>query len=204
MFSPKAMFTGLVEAVGRVERVAARQGNRRFTLRAVFAAELGMGDSVAVNGTCLTVTEAGLEDFTVEAVGATLRTTTLGSLRVGDPVNLERSLAVGDRFGGHLVQGHVDEVGTIRRTERHPGYWTLAVQFKRENSRLLVDKGSVCLDGVSLTVAGLRPGEFAANVIPHTWENTTLKLRHTGEPVNIEYDLAVKAVQRYLDTRDTL
>lgn len=190
------MFTGLIETVGRVERATSRQGNRVFTIQVGFAGELKLGESVAVNGCCLTVTRADKNSFDVEAVAATLETTTLGRLKIGEAVNLERALRAGDRMGGHFVQGHVDEVGKVRRTEQHAGYWTLAVETDRRNSHLLVEKGSVCVDGVSLTVASVRPGEFAVNIIPHTWENTTLKQRRPGDRVNIEYDLLVKAAQR--------
>jgi riboflavin synthase len=192
----KAMFTGLVETVGAIERVGARQGNRVFTIKAGFTSELKPGESVAVSGCCLTVTETGTTSFMVEAVASTVATTSLGGLKTGDPVNLERALRAGDRMGGHMVQGHVDEAGKVRRVERHSGYWTVAVTVSRKNSNLLVEKGSVCLDGVSLTVADLRPAEFSVNIIPHTWESTTLKNLRTGEPVNVEYDLFVKAVQR--------
>jgi len=195
------MFTGLIETVGRIERATSRQGNRVFTIEAGFAAELKFGESVAVNGCCLTVTKAEKQSFDVEAVAATLAGTSLGRFKTGDSVNLERALRAGDRLGGHFVQGHVDEVGKVRRIEQHSGYWVLAVETDRRNSRLLVEKGSVCVDGVSLTVASVRPGEFAVNIIPHTWENTNLKQRRTGEPVNIEYDLVVKAVQQGLETR---
>jgi riboflavin synthase len=194
------MFTGLVETVGRIERATSRQGNRVFTIQAGFAPELKLGESVAVNGCCLTVVRAEKQSFDVEAVATTLAGTSLGRLATGDAVNLERALRAGDRLGGHFVQGHVDEVGKVRRIEQHSGYWVLAVETDRRNSRLLVEKGSVCVDGVSLTVASVRPGEFAVNIIPHTWENTSLKKRRTGEPVNVEYDLVVKAVQQGLGT----
>jgi len=190
------MFTGLIETVGRVERSAGRQGNRVFTLQALFAGELKLGESVAVNGCCLTVTKTDKKTFDVEAVAATLEATTLGRLQTGDAVNLERALRAGDRMGGHFVQGHVDEVGKVRRIERHSGYWALAVETDRRHSRPLVEKGSVCVDGISLTVASVRPGEFAVNIIPHTWENTSLKQRRAGDKVNIEYDLLVKAVRQ--------
>jgi riboflavin synthase len=189
------MFTGLVETVGRIERTTSRQGTRLLTIQAGFAGELKLGESVAVNGCCLTVTATDRQSFEVEAVGATLAATTLGRLKTGDAVNLERALRAGDRLGGHFVQGHVDEVGRVRRVERHSGYWTLAVEVDRRNSRLLVEKGSVCVDGISLTVASVRPGEFAVNVIPHTWANTNLERRRPGETVNVEYDLLVKAAQ---------
>jgi riboflavin synthase len=195
------MFTGLIETVGRVERAIGRQGNRVFTIQSGFAGDLKLGESVAVNGCCLTVTMVDKKSFDVEAVAATLEATTLGRLQSGDAVNLERALRAGDRMGGHFVQGHVDEVGKVRRAERHSGYWILAVQTDRRNSSLLVEKGSICVDGISLTVASLRPGEFAVNIIPHTWENTNLKQRRPGEPVNVEYDLVVKAVQQGLEAR---
>ena len=189
------MFTGLIETVGRVERATGRQGNRVFTIGAGFTEELKLGESVAVNGCCLTVTTVDTKSFDVEAVAATLEATTLSHLKTGDAVNLERALRAGDRMGGHFVQGHVDEVAKVRRIERHSGCWTLAIETDRRNSRLLVEKGSVCVDGISLTVASVRPGEFAVNIIPHTWENTNLKQRRAGDRVNIEYDLLVKAVQ---------
>jgi riboflavin synthase len=166
-----------------------------FTIQAGFASELKLGESVAVNGCCLTVTKAEKQSFDVEAVATTLAGTSLGRLATGDAVNLERALRAGDRLGGHFVQGHVDEVGKVRRIEQHSGHWVLAVETDRRNSRLLVEKGSVCVDGISLTVASVRPGEFAVNIIPHTWASTSLKQRRTGEPVNVEYDLVVKAVQ---------
>lgn len=189
------MFTGLIETVGRVGRATSRQGNRVFAIQAGFAADLRLGESVAVNGCCLTVTRTDNKSFHVEAVASTLEATTLGRIKTGDEVNLERALQAGDRLGGHFVQGHVDEVGKVRRIERRTGYWVLAIEADRRNSRLLVEKGSVCVDGISLTVASVRPGEIAVNIIPHTWENTNLKRRRPGDRVNIEYDLLVKAVQ---------
>jgi riboflavin synthase len=190
------MFTGLVETVGRVERAVRRQGNCVFTVGAGFASELKLGESVAVNGCCLTVTRADKSSFDVEAVAATLVATTLGRLKTGEVVNLERALRAGDRMGGHFVQGHVDEVGKVRRIEQHSGHWTLAIETGRRTLRPLIEKGSVCVDGISLTVASLRSGEFAVNIIPHTWESTNLKQRRPGDQVNIEYDLLVKAVRQ--------
>ncbi|MEO0078159.1 MAG: riboflavin synthase [candidate division WOR-3 bacterium] len=190
------MFTGLIDSVGRIERVLGRQGNRLLTVRAGFASEVDPGDSIAVNGVCLTVTQVGQSEFVAEAVASTLKTTTLGRLRVGDSVNLERALALGDRLGGHMVQGHVDEVGRVRRIERHAGYRTIAVEVDRRNSGFLVSRGSVAVDGVSLTVACARPGEFSVNIIPHTWDNTALRTLRPGALVNVEYDLLIKAVMQ--------
>jgi riboflavin synthase len=188
------MFTGLIETVGRVESVLGRQGNKLLTVQAGFVPELESGDSVAVNGVCLTVVDTDRADFRVEAVAATLKSTTVDRLRAGDPVNLERALALGDRLGGHMVQGHVDEIGKIRRVTRHSGYWNVAVQVDRRSAGLLVPRGSVAVDGVSLTIADTRPGEFTVNIVPHTWEQTCLRLRRAGAAVNVEYDVLVKAV----------
>ncbi len=198
------MFTGLVEEVGRVRQVTSRRGNRLIEVQANLAGDVSVGDSVAVNGCCLTATEKGGNSFLVEAVAATLKQTSLGELRGGSRVNLERALAVGDRLGGHMVQGHVDETGTVRRIDRESGHRRVSFRIRRESGRFLVEHGSVCVDGVSLTIASVRAGEFSVNIIPHTWENTRFSETRVGDTVNVEYDLIVKSVQRYLDTRDNL
>ncbi|MFO7651047.1 MAG: riboflavin synthase [bacterium] len=189
------MFTGLVEAVGKVRSATNRGGGRLLVVEASFAPELKVGDSVAVSGVCLTVTALDARTFTAEAVAATVKATTLGNLRSGSVVNLERALRAGDRLGGHFVQGHVDEVGAIRRITRGGDYWTVAVGTDRRQAGLLVERGSVCVDGVSLTAAAVKAGEFTVNIIPHTWANTTFHLRRVRESVNIEYDLLVKAAR---------
>lgn len=195
------MFTGLVEEVGRVRAARTESGNRLFDIEAKLAAGVAVGDSVAVEGCCLTVVKRDERLFRVEAVGATVKATTLGELRSGSEVNLERALAVGERFGGHFVQGHVDEVATVRRVDREAGHWRLRVRVEPGNERLLVERGSICVNGVSLTIAGLGSREFDANIIPHTWENTTLKRLRAGDRVNVEHDLLVKAVGRLFDGR---
>ena len=195
------MFTGLVEEVGRVRQARSGSGNRLIEIQAGMAGSVSVGDSIAVNGCCLTATAGGAGVFSVEAVAATLKATTLGGLRAGSSVNLERALAVGDRFGGHFVQGHVDEVGTVRRIDREAGHWRVLFRVSRESGRFLVERGSVCVDGVSLTVASVRTGEFGVNVIPHTRENTRFRELRAGDRVNVEYDMIVKSVQRYLATR---
>lgn len=190
------MFTGLIEEVGRVERVDVRGRNRHFTVAAELAGGLKIGDSVAVNGVCLSVIANDRRTFTVEAVATTLAITTLGELHTGSGVNLERALQFGERVGGHFVLGHVDDVGRIRRIQRRGGHWAMVVTVSREYQRLLVPKGSICLDGISLTIAECRSAEFSVNVIPLTWENTNLRLRRAGERVNIEYDMLTKATQQ--------
>jgi len=190
------MFTGLVEAVGQVSRIERKGRNRLLLIKAPFVQELESGDSVAVNGCCLTVVGVEKAAFMVEAVAETLRATTLDDLRVGTMVNLERALRLGERLGGHFVLGHVDEVGRIKQIERRAEGSRMVIKNAAESFQFLVAKGSVAVDGVSLTVAGVKRGEFWVNLIPFTLEKTTLGQRRAGERVNLEYDLLVKAARR--------
>ncbi|MFO7639299.1 MAG: riboflavin synthase [bacterium] len=190
------MFTGLVEELGLVRAVNRSADNRRLEIAAKLAAGLAVGDSLAVNGCCLTVVRSAAGLCALEATAPTLEATTLDRLRAGDRVNLERALRVGDRLGGHFVQGHIDEVASVRRVERRGGHHELTVRVGSANRHLLVEQGSVCLDGVSLTVATLAGGGFTVNIIPHTWEHTILRDYRAGTAVNVEYDLLVKAARR--------
>lgn len=200
------MFTGLVEALGKVVRVQEENAGRRLTLNWPGLTQgketLALGESVAVNGCCLTVVATGsgaeADTFEVQAGPETLLRTNLGARSAGDPVNLERSLRVGDRFGGHFVQGHVDTTAAL--VERRPeGEWEfLAFTLEREWSRLMVPKGSVAVDGVSLTLVDVSPGSFSVMLIPHTLAVTTLGTLQVGARVNIEADMLAKHVQRLL------
>ena len=191
------MFTGLIEELGRVVAVEARRDGRRLTVEApVVAAGLRVGDSVAHDGCCLTVVEVADGRYGVEAVSETLARTTLGERRLGDLVNLERPVAVGARLGGHLVQGHVDGVGEV--VEPAPA---LAVRIPAPLRRYVVEKGSVAVDGCSLTVAAVRDDGFAVAVVPHTAAVTTLGRRARGARVNVEVDLLAKYVEKLLGDR---
>jgi len=190
------MFTGLVETVGQIRRIEQRGGNRFFSIQADFAHELQPGESVAVNGCCLTVVSNTRGLFRVEAVAETLRATNLSRLTVGERVNLERALKIGARVGGHLILGHIDEIGIVKLVAHRPGATLLTVTVKPENCRLLVTNGSVAVDGVSLTVRSVQRGEFCINLIPFTLARTTLSERRSRDRVNIEYDILVKAAQR--------
>ncbi len=192
---PRVMFTGLVEAQGKIRRVTAAGARRYFEITAPFAGELKPGDSIAVNGCCLTVTKITADGFATEATGPTLSQTTLGSLRAGTPVNLERALRVGDRLGGHILLGHIDEVARVKSVHRLAGAIQLVIAIRPENRRYLVEKGSIAVDGVSLTIQNCQKTEFTVSIITHTWENTTLKHLHPGAKVNIEYDILVKSAQ---------
>lgn len=192
------MFTGLVQAVGAV-RAAEDDGHggRRFGVaEPALAPTLAVGESVAVGGACMTVIDRGAEWFVFEAGPESLARTTLGHLKPGDRVNLERALRAGDLLGGHFVSGHVDCVGTV--LERVPsGDWeTVWVGFPAEFGELLVEKGSVAVDGVSLTVVGVEAERFSVMLIPHTRDHTTLGDRPPGAAVNLEFDLLAKHVRK--------
>jgi riboflavin synthase len=194
-----AMFTGIIRHVGTVRAVGTGADSRTLTIDAgPLADETSVGDSISVNGACLTATRVEASTVACDVGAETLRLTTLGALRAGDAVNLELPLRVGDRLGGHFVSGHVDDVGTIRRLERLPGEARLEVEVDRRLSDQMITKGSVAVDGISLTIAALRPGAFEASIIPHTLAATTLIHKRPGDRVNVECDMMGRWVQRLL------
>ena len=196
------MFTGIVEAVGTVAEVAPGPAGGRLVVAHPLAARLEIGESVSVNGCCVTVTERSADRFAADLMGETLDRTTLGRLQAGAPVNLERALAADGRLGGHLVQGHVDGVGTIDRVTPHEAWTVLAVAADVRLAPYLVEKGSIAIDGTSLTVMGVRPEDggrvvvFEVGLIPHTLEATVLGVRRPGDAVNLETDVIAKYVER--------
>jgi riboflavin synthase len=198
------MFTGIVEEIGHVLAIDVHDGHARLHLGCEEVVEgAALGDSIAVSGCCLTVTtlpaagEGG--GFTADLMAETLRATALGDLEVGAAINLERAMRADTRFGGHLVQGHVDGVGTVVDREELPGTVFLTVEAPDEVARYLVPKGSVTVDGVSLTVVDLpTPGRFRVGLIPHTLEVTTFGDRRPGDRVNLEADVIAKYVERLL------
>jgi riboflavin synthase len=197
-----AMFTGLIEGIGVVRQVQPAVDEVRLTIE-VPAAMTGdgaarLGDSVAINGCCLTVVEIDGRAWSFQAGKETLSRTNLGRLRVGDAVNLERALPATGRFGGHVVQGHVDGVGTVRAIEPHGDWIDMAFDLPAELAKQLVPKGSVAVDGVSLTVVDATATGFSVALIPHTLAETTLGQRKPGDAVNIETDILGKYVQKLL------
>ena len=192
------MFTGLVQAQGTVTRVTPDgHGGARLSVREpAVAPHLVLGESVAVNGCCLTVVRSGGDAFEFDCGPETLARTVLGDLAPGDPVNLERALRVGDAIGGHFVTGHVDCVGTLASKEPAGDWQTLAFTLPAEYDELLVSKGSIAIDGVSLTLVDVTPGHFTVMLIPHTLAHTTLGPKPPGAPVNLEFDLLAKHVQK--------
>jgi riboflavin synthase len=193
------MFTGIIEGTGTVAALAAAadgSGARLAVDAPWLAGRLELGESVAVNGCCVTVAETTAGGFAADLVAETLRRTALGGLAAGAEVNLERPMALGGRLGGHLVQGHVDGVARVLgRTPVGEGE-EVRVELPPDLERYVVEKGSVAVDGVSLTVAGVGPGWFAVALVPHTLEVTTLGRRRSGDPVQLEVDVVAKYVER--------
>ena len=195
------MFTGLVEAVGTVASLECRGEQARLVLEIPFATELAPGDSVAVNGCCLTVADLTEKGASFDLLAQTLRVTSLGGLAAGSIVNLERAMQIGDRFGGHFVQGHVDATGSITRLESSGQDHILGVSLPPQIHRLCVDKGSLAVDGISLTIAELKDEEAVFWITPHTWDNTHLHAARIGQAVNLEADMLAKHVEKLLAAR---
>jgi riboflavin synthase len=194
------MFTGIIETVGIIEGIEPGDDLTRLVIGAEPIADgVKLGDSVAVNGGCLTVTSIRDGRFTFEAIPETMERTSLGDLKVGSRVNLERAMRAGDRLDGHIVQGHVDGVGTIRQVIQDGNDVRLQIDCEPELADCVVEKGSIAVDGVSLTVAALLPSGFEVALIPHTLEVTTLSDRQIHDRVNLEADVLGKYVKRYLE-----
>jgi riboflavin synthase len=193
------MFTGIVEELGEVAGLADLGDSVRLTLRGPVVVDgAGHGDSIAVNGVCLTVVESGTDTFTADVMRETLDRSSLGALVVGDPVNLERPMRLDGRLGGHLVQGHVDGTGTIESRDRSEHWEVVRVSLPADLARYVVHKGSITVDGVSLTVASVDDRSFTVSLIPTTLEITTLGRKQVGDLVNLEVDVVAKYVERLL------
>ncbi len=199
------MFTGLVEEVGYINAIYRRGRMLNFTIDVSASLDdMNIGDSIAVNGACLTVTEIGNSSFTVQAVEETLMRTTLENLKKGDPVNLERALCLGDRLGGHLVQGHIDGTGRIVARKGNADNVIISIAPKHDLERYIVEKGSIAIDGISLTVTYAKTGEFGVSIIPHTLKATTLGKARIGDHVNIETDIIAKYVEKLMKAKGSL
>ncbi|MER7953603.1 riboflavin synthase [Streptomyces sp. NPDC096030] len=193
------MFTGIVEELGEVTAVEKLADASRFRLRGPLVTEGAKhGDSIAVNGVCLTVVEFGDGEFTADVMEETLLRSSLGALEVGSRANLERPMAVGDRLGGHIVQGHVDGTGTILDRTPSENWEIVKIALPAQLSRYVVEKGSITVDGVSLTVVEAAEDWFTISLIPTTLALTTLGIKQSGDPVNLEVDVIAKYVERLL------
>jgi riboflavin synthase len=193
------MFTGLVEAIGELVERAPASGGFRLRIGSALAPELSLGDSVAVNGVCLTVVRIDGREIQFDVGPETVRVTTLGSLAQGSRVNLERPLRADSRLGGHFVQGHVDAIGRIEALRQDQDFYWLTVAFPAALAPLLVLKGSIAVDGISLTVAGLAAERFDVQVVPFTMDHTNLSAARAGDAVNLECDMVGKYVVRAVE-----
>ena len=198
------MFTGIVEDVGKVKEIRTKAKEVVFTIQVknIDAGEIALGESIAVNGTCLTVISSGKGNFTVEASHETLKRTNLSRLKVGSKVNLERAVKLGARLGGHIVNGHVDGIGKVDSIEKRGKSIEIWFSLPEGLSKYVVEKGSIAVDGVSLTVNAVTGNRFSVNIIPYTQEATIFAELKRGAPVNIECDIIGKYVEKFVAVRD--
>lgn len=195
------MFTGIIEAVGEVTEVAKEQSNTHFSIRSSISHELKVDQSVSHNGVCLTVTAVDGDTHRVTAIAETLEKSSLGNLRKGGRVNLERCMLNNGRFDGHIVQGHVDQVGVVKRIQDVGGSWLFDIEYDPASENITVEKGSIAVDGISLTCFNSRDGGFTVAIIPYTYEHTNFSLLKEGDVVNLEFDIIGKYVQKLMERR---
>jgi riboflavin synthase len=196
------MFTGIIEEVGEIAEIADSSGFRTLRVRARSILDgIHAGASISVNGVCLTARTIHNDGFTADLSRETLERTSLNVLAAGSLANLERPMRADGRFDGHIVQGHVDGVGRIRAFAREGDDYRLEVEFPESAMRYVVEKGSISVDGISLTIARVKPFVFEVAIIPHTFDNTNLKRAQAGDPVNLEFDIIAKYVERMLANR---
>lgn len=197
------MFTGLIEEIGRVQSIVKSTKSAKITVKASKVLEdVKIGDSISTNGVCLTVTEFDSKSFVVDVMAETVRRSNLNNLSPGDEVNLERALKVGDRLGGHIVSGHIDGVGTISKYEDEDNAVWITISASSELLRYIVQKGSIAIDGVSLTVAYVDNSVFKVSIIPHTKDVTTLLRKKVGDNVNLECDMVGKYIEKLLGVKE--
>ncbi len=196
------MFTGLIEDIGKIHKIVSRPSGLELSISCSLpVAEIKLGDSIAVDGACLTVTNIQAQGFSADVSSESITRTTLGSKRSGDRVNLERALRLGDRLGGHIVSGHIDAVAALAAREQAGEFIRLVFSCPDGLLRYIVEKGSVAVDGISLTVNSVTPRDFSVMIIPHTLEKTTLHDKKTGDRVNIENDIIGKYVEKLMGKR---
>ena len=192
------MFTGIIEQLGEVTQLRKEQTNLHITIRADFTSELQIDQSIAHNGVCLTVVDLNDDEYTVTAIHETLEKTNLNDLKQGDRVNLERCMQMNGRIDGHIVQGHVDQVATCQKIEEVDGSWIFTFQYDASSGNITVEKGSITVNGTSLTVVDSQEGKFSVAIIPYTYEYTNFHTFKEGTRVNLEFDILGKYVAQYL------
>ena len=196
------MFTGIVESLGKITNINLEEGNVDFTIESSISKELKIDQSVSHNGVCLTVIDVKNDTHTVTAVKETLDKSSLKNFNEGDSMNLERAMKLGERLDGHMVQGHVDGVAKCIEVNLNEGSWIYKFEFDKNWQSLLIEKGSVCINGVSLTVFGINDNTFCVTIIPYTFENTSFKELKPGDLVNIEFDMVGKYLSRFYQLKN--
>lgn len=195
------MFTGIIEDLGTVESLSYDGGNLNITISSKITNELKIDQSVAHNGVCLTVVSIKGNNYIVTAIEETLAKSNLGMLKIGDVVNLERAMKLGDRLDGHIVQGHVDQTSTCISIDSNDGSWLFAFEYDKSMQNITIEKGSITVNGVSLTVVNSKICQFSVAIIPYTYTHTTFKTLKVGDIVNLEFDVIGKYVKRLNDVR---
>ncbi|WP_298755679.1 riboflavin synthase [uncultured Psychroserpens sp.] len=195
------MFTGIIEDLGVVTNLKKEQDNLHLTIQSNITSELKIDQSVAHNGICLTVVAILGDNYTVTAIKETIDKTNIGDLEVGDIVNLERAMKLGDRLDGHIVQGHVDQIGTCERIKEENGSWFFTFSYDQSSGNVTIEKGSATVNGVSLTVVNSEKNKFSVAIIPYTYEHTNFKNLHVGSKINLEFDVLGKYIQKLYETR---
>lgn len=192
------MFTGIVETIGKIVLLKNENSNLHITIKSNFTNELKIDQSVAHNGVCLTVVSIENDNYTVTAIKETLEKSNLGQLAEGDIVNLERAMKLGDRLDGHIVQGHVDQIAACTSIEETNGSWLFTFEYQQGLENITIEKGSITVNGVSLTVVNSQKNSFSVAIIPYTFENTSFKMLKVGSIVNLEFDVIGKYVSRIM------
>jgi len=196
------MFTGIIEGLGEVTKLQREKDNLHITVRSSLSSELKIDQSLAHNGVCLTVVALGEDTHTITAIDETLEKSNLGELQIGSRINLERATKIGSRLDGHIVQGHVDQTGTCTKVEELEGSWMYTFEYDPGFDNITIEKGSITVNGVSLTVVGSKENSFSVAIIPYTYENTNFKQIRVGNTVNLEFDVIGKYVARLLQKQE--
>lgn len=192
------MFTGIIEAIGTVKNIAHEGSNITFTLTCPFTNDLKIDQSLAHNGVCLTVIGIEGNEYSVTAIDETLQKTNIGKLQIGSKVNLERCMPAHGRFDGHIVQGHVDQIGTVTNIQSQDGSWLYDFEYSSDNQNVTVEKGSICINGTSLTVFNSGTNTFRVAIIPYTYEHTIFHTLQIGDTINLEFDIVGKYIKKML------
>ena len=193
------MFTGIIEDLGTVTHLKREGGNLHITIKSNIGQELKVDQSVAHNGVCLTVTSVIKGEYTITAIKETLSKSNLSSLKIGDKINLERAMILGDRLDGHIVQGHVDQIGICKSILKEKGSWVFRFEYDKIPNNITIEKGSITVNGVSLTVVDSKTNTFSVAIIPYTFEHTNFKSIKVGDIVNLEFDVLGKYIQKLLE-----